>query len=157
MTETRKRKWICTLLLIANLSFIWGNSLMDGSRSGDLSGGVLAWINQFLGLGEAGAEMLHHLIRKAAHFTEFACLGALLAWRCGMGGVEKTYLVTTPLLGAMMAACVDETIQIYVEGRGSSLTDVWVDTFGALTGIMLLILGHHVCKKCKKQYLEETI
>ena len=150
MIATKKRKWICTLLLIANLAFIWGNSLLPGSESGELSGGIMAWINSILGLDEAGAEMLHHLIRKAAHFTEFACLGALICWYCGMGGVEKMYLVTTPLLGALLAACTDETIQIYVEGRGSSLKDVWVDTFGALTGIMLLILGHHLLMKRNK-------
>ena len=151
MITTRKRKWICTALLIANLAFIWGNSLLPGSESGNLSGGIMAWINSILGLGEEGAEMLHHLIRKAAHFTEFACLGALLCWYCRLSGVEKLYLVTTPLLGALLAACADETIQIYVEGRGSSLSDVWVDTFGSLTGIMLLILGHHLLSKRNKQ------
>ena len=156
MIATRKRKNICTLLLIANLAFIWGNSLAPGEVSGDMSGGILVWINSILGLDESGAEILHTLIRKAAHFTEFACLGALLAWGCGMGGVEKAYLVTTPLLGAMMAACVDETIQIYVEGRGSSLLDVWVDVGGGLTGIILVLLGHHLLRKRNNRYLEET-
>ena len=151
MTATRKKKWIWVLLLVANLAFIWGNSLMDGSQSGQLSGGILAWINSFLGLEEAGAEFLHHLIRKAAHFTEFACLGALLTWGCGMAGHIGVSLYTLPLFGSLTAACIDETIQIYVAGRGSSLLDVWTDAAGALTGMMLLLLGHHLCKKYKQE------
>ena len=65
----QKKKMICTALIILNLAFIWGNSLISGEDSGNMSGGILVWINSFLGLDEAGAAVLHHLIRKAAHFT----------------------------------------------------------------------------------------
>ena len=37
MRYTKKRLWICLLLLILNLSFIWGNSLLPGEISGALS------------------------------------------------------------------------------------------------------------------------
>ena len=147
MIATRKRKILCAVLIAANLAFIWGNSLLPGTDSGNLSGGIMAWINSFLGLGEAGAETLHLLIRKGAHFTEFACLGALLCWHCGMADVKGTASGAFPLLGSLIAACTDETIQIFVDGRGSSLLDVWVDTFGALAGIMILLLGHHLRKR----------
>ena len=147
MIATKKRKILCLVLIGANLAFIWGNSLLTGADSGDLSGGIMAWINSILGLGEAGAETLHLLIRKGAHFTEFACLGLLLTWHFGMADVKGAASGAYPLLGSILAACTDETIQIFVDGRGSSLTDVWIDTFGALTGIMLLLLGHHLRKK----------
>ena len=147
MTGTQKKKIISTLLICGNLAFIWGNSLMTGAESGNLSGGVLAWLNSFLGLGEEGAEILHHFIRKAAHFTEFACFGLLLCWRLGMADLKGIHLAAHSLLGSLLAACIDETIQIFVDGRGSSLMDVWTDTFGALTGIGLLLLGHHLRKK----------
>lgn len=147
MIATRKRKILCAALIVANLAFIWGNSLLPGSDSGNLSGGIMAWINSFLGLGEAGAETLHLLIRKGAHFTEFACLGLLLTWHFGMAEVKNAARVAYPLLGSVLAACTDETIQIFVDGRGSSLLDVWVDTFGALAGIILLLLGHHLRKR----------
>ena len=147
MSGTEKKKRICLLLIGANLAFIWGNSLMTGSDSGALSGGILAWINSFLNLGEEGAQLLHLLIRKGAHFTEFACLGMLLTWHFSMAETKGAALLAFPLLGSVIAACTDETIQIFVDGRGSSLLDVWVDTFGALTGIILLILGHHLRKE----------
>ena len=147
MIASRKRKILCAVLIAANLAFIWGNSLLPGTDSGNLSGGIMTWINSFLGLGEAGAETLHLLIRKCAHFTEFACLGALLCWRCGMADVKGAASGAFPLLGSILAACTDETIQIFVDGRGSSLLDVWVDTFGAMAGIILLLLGHHLRKR----------
>ena len=147
MIPERKRKILCALLIAANLAFIWGNSLLPGSESGSLSGGILAFVNSILGLGEEGAAMLHLLIRKGAHFTEFACLGALLCWRIRLAGGKDAALAAYPFLGSLLAACTDETIQVFVDGRGSSLMDVWVDAFGALTGIILLLLGHHLRKK----------
>ena len=154
---TEKKKKICCLLIGLNLAFIWGNSLVNGTDSGQLSGGIMAWMNSFLGLGEAGTQMLHLLIRKAAHFTEFASLGILLAWGCCMKNCSCRVCLTEPLLAGILTACIDETIQIFVDGRGSSLLDVWVDTFGALTGIGILLLGHYYRKKKHNHYiLEET-
>ena len=147
MTGTQKRKIIGTLLICGNLAFIWGNSLMTGAESGNLSGGILAWLNSFLSLGEEGAEILHYFIRKAAHFTEFACLGALLAWRFGMEHHKGIHLAVFSLFGGLLAACTDETIQIFVDGRGSSLIDVWIDTCGTAAGIALMEIGHHLRKK----------
>jgi len=145
MTEGKKRKDLCAALILLNLAVIWGNSLVTGEDSGNLSGGIMEWINSIVGLDEAGAEILHLFIRKAAHFTEFACLGVLLSWRGLLTG--ERHKVTYPALLAMAAAVVDESIQLITPDRGPSLTDVWIDTSGAVTGILLLILGHHLIKK----------
>ena len=148
MKRTKKRMTLCICLLIVCLAFIWGNSLTNGEDSGNLSGGVMAWINTFLRLDSAGADMLHWLIRKGAHFTEFACLGLLLTWLFGMMGEKKGHLFCMPLLFGMMAACADETIQVFTPDRGPSPIDIWIDTCGVAAGIMILILGYHyVCKK----------
>ena len=147
MRKQRNKKLLCTCLIVANLAFIWGNSLMTGAESGNLSGGILAWINSILCLDESGAELLHHLIRKAAHFTEFACFGCLLAWRWSMDKAPNQILL--PVLLGMAAAMVDETIQLVTPDRGPSLKDVWIDTSGVITGVMLLILGQYVWKNYK--------
>ena len=148
MKRTQKRMTLCICLLIVCLAFIWGNSLTSGEDSGNLSGGIMAWINTFLRLDAAGADKLHWLIRKGAHFTEFACLGLLLTWLFGMMGEKKGHLFCMPLLFGMMAACMDETIQVFTPDRGPSPIDIWIDTCGVAAGIMILTLGHHyVCKK----------
>ena len=143
----KDKKKLATVLILLTLAFIWGNSLRTGEASQETSTGILDCINYFLNLGEAEAAIAHHLIRKAAHFTEFACLGALLCWRVRLAKGKGMALAAYPFLGSLLAACTDETIQMFVDGRGSSLMDVWVDAFGALTGIILLVLGHHLRKK----------
>ena len=156
MKRTKKRMTLCICLLIVCLAFIWGNSLTNGEDSGNLSGGVMAWINTFLRLDSAGADMLHWLIRKGAHFTEFACLGLLLTWLFGMMGEKKGHLFCMPLLFGMMAACVDETIQVFVPDRGPSPVDIWIDTCGVAAGIVILLAGHYYVRKKHTMNLEET-
>ena len=146
MTVKKKQLWAALIAL--NLAFIWGNSMVTGTDSGNLSGGVLAWLNGFLGLDESSAEVLHLLIRKGAHFAEFACLGLLLTRYCQLGG-EK-HGVAFPVLLAMAAAVVDESIQMFTPDRGPSLVDVWIDGSGALTGTMLLFLGQILTTKKHK-------
>ena len=43
---------------------------------------------------------------------------------------------------AIAAACIDETIQIFVPLRGPGIKDVFIDTAGALTGILILTFVH---------------
>ena len=142
-----RRNWkrdLWALLLVANLALIWGNSMLPAAQSRQLSDGL--W-QQFpllpTFLGEYGPK----LIRKAAHFTEFACLGFLLAGSFRAWG--RTPVLPAALWG-LLSACVDETIQIFSPGRASKLTDVWIDFAGILTGIFLLHLGHILWKKTRK-------
>ena len=147
MIRTKKRKLLCILLLIALLAFIWGNSLTTGTQSGAMSGRVMAWINAILHV--ENAEALHLVIRKMAHFTEFACLGAVLCWLFAMRGEKKGHLFCMPLLCGLLAACVDETIQVFTPDRGPSLIDVWIDAAGVSAGIILCLIGYHYIRKNK--------
>ena len=155
MKRTKKRMILCICLLACCLAFIWGNSLTNGEDSGNLSGGIMEWINTFLRLDAAGADKLHWLIRKGAHFTEFACLGLLLTWLFGMMGEKKGHLFCMPLLFGMMAACADETIQVFTPDRGPSPIDIWIDTCGVAAGITILLIGHYYTCKKHTRNLEE--
>ncbi len=157
MNGMDKRTRVCTLLIIANLALIWGNSLIPGELSGRISGFVAELIGKLLGVAPGESQAGHGLLRKIAHFSEFSCLGLLLAWRLSMAGQSGKNLVCQTLLGSLTAACMDETIQIFVDGRGSSLIDVWIDACGAAVGMMILLIGYYLSKK-RKQYhiLEET-
>lgn len=141
MIKTEKRLRICTALLICNLAFIWGNSLLPGEISGALSN----WLKGVLSalMGSSGGGGGGGLLRKIAHFTEFACLGMCLTWRMGMLGKTPFRAV---LLG-VSAACVDETIQRFVPDRGPSIFDVGIDSCGVLTGMTLLLIGHYFVKR----------
>ena len=134
-------------LVALNLAFIWGNSLMDGQTSSELSGGLLAWLKSFL----EGLNIQEFVLRKLAHFSEFALLGFLSAELFRTVGERGAHRVASPLLLGLLAACADETIQRFVDGRGSSLVDVWIDTAGALAGICLLYALYGVIIYCKEK------
>lgn len=150
MIRTEKRMRLCVTLLICCLVFIWGNSLLPGWISGAISDFAKKILELLFAQGEPGPENGGFLLRKLAHFTEFTALGMCLCWLFGMLGKGRLL----PLFCGAAAACVDETIQIFVPGRVSSLRDVCIDSCGVLLGVILLTLGHHYL--CKKRLLEET-
>lgn len=150
----RKKLIIICIIIAATLTVIWGHSFMSQEESAEESGFVFEFLKPFLEffVGEGNATEL--FVRKAAHFTEFFVLG--FEWLIFMrtvvkdricsdekkdkktaAGVAAVRIVNAWFLGTMCAA-VDETIQIF-SGRGSSLLDVWLDSAGCLTALLLSI------------------
>ena len=131
MRNIAARQRICLLLGILALAFIWGNSLQTAEESSAVSGGLLQWFAPiFDGLG-IPEEWQHDLLRKTAHMAEFAALALL--W-CGALLNEKRERIWAVLAICVMAAAVDETIQLFVSGRSGELRDVLIDTAGAAVG-----------------------
>ena len=143
MACARKRDRLFALLLCLNLIFIWGNSLMPGPVSSEVSRCVGELVEQIFQLPVNESEGGHGLLRKLAHFSEFACLGLLLCRQLTAAGRKGKDRAALTLLGGLATACIDETIQIFTAGRASSLIDVWIDTCGTMVGMMILILGYH--------------
>lgn len=156
MIRTEKRMRLCSALLVVNLIVIWGNSLLPGDVSGAISEAVKAILMPIVELffpGSGSAEGGGGLLRKLAHFTEFACLGICLTWLLAMLQRHKAL----PLLFGFLTACVDETIQAFVPGRNPSPVDVAIDTSGVITGMILLLTGYYIYKKRKTNHkLEEN-
>ena len=134
-----KKKLITTILIILWLCMIFGHSLMPGEVSYEESGfftELLLRLFPFAGT----AENIGFIIRKAAHFTEFMILGILLTVRFFDSFDKFMKRFMTLAATGLTAAFIDETIQIFVKGRGSSVADMWVDLAGAATGILITSL-----------------
>jgi VanZ family protein len=91
-------------------------------------------------------EILHHIIRKCAHFTEYFIL-SLLIFRSIRGGDKGWHLrwaLTTVLIVAGYAA-LDEFHQSFVPGRQAAVTDVLIDASGGiaaqLVASLVVLLG----------------
>ena len=151
MKKTNRRLYLCVALIAINVLFIWGNSCLPGSVSGAISHWVRNVLSFLFPGGASDPDSGHGLVRKLAHFTEFACLGALFTWLFGM--LSKPLLIALPC--GFLVACADETIQRFVPDRGPAFKDVLIDTSGVLVGIGLLILGYTIRKRQAKQYLED--
>ena len=152
MIKADRRLRLCTVLLGLNIAFIWGNSMLPGEISGalsDLLKNALAWL---LGTGQEYPPVGGGLLRKLAHSTEFACLGWLLSWLVRMLRSKQWEHILLPLLIGALVAAVDETIQLFVPGRGPGILDVGIDTLGCTLGIVLITLFFYV----RRKFLEET-
>ena len=92
---------------------------------------------------------LDHIVRKTAHFCEYAALGALALnmlrqWmrmrKPGNAAADDAPRWQAPALAwgiATLYAATDEFHQIFVDGRSGMPTDVLLDSTGALTGVFL--------------------
>ena len=142
MKRTSRRMGLCIAMILAILVFIWGNSLMPAQVSLAFSN----WVADLLHI-EPSAETTvltgRGILRKVAHFLEFAALGFSLGWLFGM--LRKGVLL--PFLCGAAAACIDETIQLFVPNRGPGLADVLLDSCGVAAGIALLYFGYTCMKK----------
>lgn len=98
------------------------------------------------------AQMLDYPIRKAAHMTEYAILGLLsflFYTTLGKGG-RRGYLLALATSGVY--AATDEMHQLFVPGRGGRVSDVCIDTAGAVTGLLILyIIAKMIGKHCEKK------
>ncbi len=145
--RSKSKLLLCGFLIGLMLCVIWGNSLLPGESSGEMSG----WLSKFLGdiLPVFGPDNPNggHLLRKCAHFTEFCLLGTLLCWMWAMWQ-EKNLPVFLSALGCgALAAAIDEGIQRFVPERYGCIQDVLLDCSGVATGVLLLLLVFHITKK----------
>ena len=140
-------------LLILNIAFIWGNSLLSAEASQAFSD----WVKDILFPGRDGNGLRQGsgLLRKIAHFTEFTCLGMCLTWLFGMLREKKAERLLLPLAAGITAAAIDETIQLFVPLRGPSVKDVGIDTAGVILGIVIITLSIVIKKKKQNKLLEE--
>lgn len=83
------------------------------------------------------------LVRKTAHFTEYAILGSLFflnlkSWQRPKSSTSMNILLS--LIFSFLYACTDELHQIFVSGRSAQFRDVLIDTLGASFGAIIAYL-----------------
>lgn len=97
------------------------------------------------------SEKLTFVVRKGAHFSIYAFLGVLLALLFSQynfcGKRQLFYSVGT----AFLYACSDEFHQCFVKGRSGEVRDVFLDSSGALCGVIfIMIITAFLKKLCDK-------
>ena len=143
---------VFALMTAALLFFIWGHSLSPINVSDGESRSLMGWIKPLLDPdGRLDDELFHHYLRKAAHFCEFAALGICMGGLFQNLPLKKSKRAVLFAFGAcVLAAVVDECIQLFNPGRGPRISDVLLDSCGALLGIALMMLLFHMIHKRNK-------
>jgi VanZ family protein len=123
--------WVPALLW---MSFIFWMS------TGTFSAENTSWIVEHIlgllmpSLSQEKVDMIHWVIRKLGHVTEYFILGILLfrAFRSGSRELRIRRWAFSSLLVAMLYAVSDEFHQSFVATRTTSCFDVGMDTLGAI-------------------------
>ncbi|MGN1133514.1 MAG: VanZ family protein [Oscillospiraceae bacterium] len=90
-------------------------------------------------------DKLEFWVRKTAHFTEYAVLGALCA--AALYGFKNKFRYPISVGFSFLYACSDEIHQLFVSGRTGQFRDVIIDTSGAVAGALIVFL---ICLAIKK-------
>ena len=119
--------------------FIWYNSLKSGDVSGNMSGSVTAFINSLLSHLPSSPSVSGLFVRKCAHFLEFAALALFFCVDIKLffaidraTPAKRLCLLWLALPLSSLIAAIDETVQLFVPGRVGVITDVLIDSAGAL-------------------------
>lgn len=86
------------------------------------------------------ADEIHYYVRKAAHMTEYFLLAVAVSFPLYVYRIRGFMLFLLAGIICVGFAGLDEYHQSFVAGRGPSIQDVCIDSFGALIGILLVQL-----------------
>ena len=132
MTKSQNRlittvSWIAVAACMATIFFFSSQAASDSQSMSD----KFAFLIDF-------TENAKSIIRKIAHFLEFAALGALLS-----NAFYFTFRKHRPLV-SFICGCIyaasDELHQLFVEGRACRIFDVFIDSLGVISGIAFFTL-----------------
>lgn len=156
------RKYGITIATLMWMGVIFYLSSQPAVQSAGLSGGILSRMRALVGdlpvVGQVFVmNMTEHVLRKAAHMTEYAILGMLLLHSIRQYLPETEKKTGKSQIGIAFAigvayAVSDEYHQTFVPGRSGEIKDVCIDSVGVAIGIVLtvlLIIGIKCGKKRK--------
>ena len=129
--------WLPSILWMAAI-FIFSTDQFSGEQTGGRFFRLFQWL--IPSLTEAQFAPWHFLIRKAAHFTEYAILALLLfrAFRAGAPAHWQRNWALGSLAIVIAYALLDEYHQTWTAHRFGSVYDSSFDTAGAAAALMAL-------------------
>ena len=149
--------FIPTILL---LFLIFGFSAQDGESSGSLSFQISLFLVKLASpllpaaMSEEilfeRAELIHYIVRKAAHMTEYFLLALSLQLPFTVWFSKQLKLILRIITGfsaTVLFAALDEFHQSFVPGRSGNFTDVCIDSAGALIASLCLLFFYSLSKK----------
>ena len=136
-TPTRRRRlwrygplvaWACFVLFASSASF-------SASNTSRIIRPLLLWL--FPDISEASLAYVHFLVRKAAHFTEYAVLALLAARAFRTSARTALRRRWWPAAFALVAcvALVDEYHQSFLASRTGTIYDSLLDMAGGATAL----------------------
>ena len=136
--HSKNRLWRYGPLVVwAALIFVGSTSLLSGSHTAALVRPVL-WL--FPHVSEATLALVHFLVRKTGHFTEYAILALLAAraFRTSSHELLRNRWFWVSLLFVVAYSLSDEFHQGFVPSRTASIYDSMIDSAGGFVALTML-------------------
>jgi len=141
------------------LGFIFGNSLQNGIESGNQSHRALELLDRIFAFFGWQNPISEGALRKLAHFGEFAILAILYIgdlWAFGLISLSRplgrsVLWLCSAVPACFLAACLDETLQLFSEGRAAQFSDAMIDTSGALVASLCYFLLFLLLRRRQKK------
>ena len=143
--------WILTAVTLLYIGFIWVHSTMSAADSSAESATVLTVLEYFFKTIGLGVELTDFIVRKSAHFCEFALLGFLVISTHYLKNRKIIINLTSIGFICLCVAIIDEIIQIYSPGRSCQVTDVVLDFFGAVAGVCFYLIVYGIYRVLKRK------
>ena len=100
-------------------------------------------------------EVLEPIVRKTAHYTIYTALGILtMSFALTYKGTKYQKGLSSTIF-CLLYSISDEIHQSFVPGRSCELRDVFIDTIGVVTGVLLACLIYVICRKVTKKQEEK--
>lgn len=151
---------ISVILLVILYAVIFGFSAQTGEESGGLSHMVskgLVQLADFFSTKDwmeweidSRAAMLDLLVRKTAHFSEYAVLGFLEYGLAVLWLKKRAGRIALTVVILFLSGALDELHQLFVPGRYASFWDVLLDTAGGCAGMLLFFVIYRIAVVHKK-------
>ena len=153
--KTKRRLYFYWTAVVLYMAMIYYFSSQDGTKSHEVSSQLLEYL-KFLILFIPGSiidfisgvsKNYEFILRKCAHFTEYLVLSLVVykAMRASEVRMKKSVILT--LIICFLYAVSDEVHQYFVPGRAFAVTDIMIDTAGAILGLMAVVLFNHIKKR----------
>lgn len=136
-TLVRNSAGVRWLAVAVWMGLIFYFSHQSGQESAGLSSGVVQAITTVA--PNASPDIIHTVIRKLAHVSEYAVLGALVGWTLPACTLVRAWAGLAIGVGY---AITDEVHQLFIPGRSGEVGDVVIDGVGVAIGVGLMLFAH---------------
>lgn len=138
--EENNKKWKIRLLLVI-LIIIWAIVVFKLSdQNGEESGGLSQKIAYFIFRTEEIVKVMEPIIRKLAHFSEYAVGGILFYSLFSTYNYKKISKIAISFSLGVWYSALDEIHQLFIPGRSGNIIDVGIDSLGVCFGIIISII-----------------
>ena len=133
--------WFPVVMMFA-LMYYFSTDVFSADNTRNIFEKIFLWFSPHA--SKHAILKFNYILRKSAHFTEYAILGALLfrAFRAGNPVRWRFSWALYSFVASVAWALLDELHQTFTQKRGGSIWDSLLDSSGAMAMLLAIAIVH---------------